>query len=59
MCSERKHGLSTEQVPMSAYVGGSKNLKDLKQAALIAQATGPLAPVLEAGGDVPTGGARS
>ena len=27
---ERKHGLSTEQVPVSAYVGSSKNLKDLK-----------------------------
>ena len=25
-----KHDLSTEQFPMSAYVGGSKNLKDLK-----------------------------
>ena len=30
MWSERKHGLSTEQVPVSAYVGNSKNLKDLK-----------------------------
>ena len=30
MRSERKHGLSTEQVPVSAYVGSSKNLKDLK-----------------------------
>jgi len=30
MWSERKHGLSTEQVPVSAYVGSSKNLKDLK-----------------------------
>jgi len=29
---ERKHGLSTEQVPVSAYVGSSKNLKDLKMA---------------------------
>ena len=28
--SERKHGLSTEQVPASVYVGSSKNLKDLK-----------------------------
>jgi hypothetical protein len=28
--SERKHGLSTEQVPVSAYVGSSKNIKDLK-----------------------------
>jgi len=25
-----KHGLSTEQFPVSAYVGSSKNLKDLK-----------------------------
>ena len=30
MCSERWHGLSTEPVPASAYVGSSKNLKDLK-----------------------------
>ena len=29
---ERKHGLSTEPVPVSAYVGSSKNLKDLKDA---------------------------
>ena len=28
--SERKHGLYTEQFPVSAYVGSSKNLKDLK-----------------------------
>ena len=27
---ERKHGLFTEQFPVSAYVGSSKNLKDLK-----------------------------
>ena len=27
---ERKHGLFTEQVPVSGYVGCSKNLKDLK-----------------------------
>ena len=26
-----KHGLSTEAVPVSAYVGSSKNLKDLKE----------------------------
>ena len=26
----RKHGLSTEQFPVSAYIGSSKNLKDLK-----------------------------
>ena len=30
MRSERKHGLSTEQFPVSAYAGNSKNLKDLK-----------------------------
>ena len=28
--TERKHGLSTQQFPVSAYVGSSKNLKDLK-----------------------------
>jgi len=28
-CHERKHGLSTEQFPVSAYVGSSKNLKDI------------------------------
>ena len=28
--SEEWHGLSTEQFPVSAYVGSSKNLKDLK-----------------------------
>ena len=28
----RKHGLSTEPFPVSAYVGSSKNLKDLKVA---------------------------
>ena len=27
---ERKHGFSAEPVPVSAYVGSSKNLKDLK-----------------------------
>ncbi|KAJ1470963.1 hypothetical protein T484DRAFT_1845856 [Baffinella frigidus] len=27
---ERKHGLSAEQVPVSAYVGSSNNLKDLQ-----------------------------
>ena len=27
----RKHGLSAEQVPVSAYIGSSKNLKDLKR----------------------------
>ena len=31
MRSERKHGLFTEQFPVSAYVGSSKNLKDLKE----------------------------
>ena len=30
MCSERKHGLSAEQFPVSAYVRSSKNLKDLQ-----------------------------
>jgi hypothetical protein len=30
MWSKRKHGLFTEPVPVSAYVGSSKNLKDLK-----------------------------
>ena len=30
MWYERKHGLSTEQFPVSAYVGTSKNLKALK-----------------------------
>ena len=30
--SERKHGLSTEQFPASAYAGSSKNPKDLKDA---------------------------
>ena len=30
MWSERKHGLSTEPVPVFACVGSSKNLKDLK-----------------------------
>ena len=30
MGPERKHGLSTKQFPVSAYVGSSKNLKDLK-----------------------------
>ena len=30
MESERKHGLPTEPVPVFAYVGSSKNLKDLK-----------------------------
>ena len=29
--SERKHRLSTEQFPVSAYVGSSKNLKDLQK----------------------------
>ena len=28
---ERKHGLSTEQFPVSAYAGSSKDLKDLKE----------------------------
>ena len=29
-CTARKHGFSTEQFPVSAYVGSSKNLKNLK-----------------------------
>ena len=33
--SERKHGLSSEPVPVSAYVGGSKNLKDLNDLLLL------------------------
>ena len=28
--NEQKHGLSTEQFPVSAYPGSSKNLKNLK-----------------------------
>ena len=35
MSSERKHGLSTEQFPVSAYAGSSKNLKDLKDLQLL------------------------
>ena len=31
MGSERKHGLSTEQFSVSAYVGSSKSLKDLRE----------------------------
>ena len=31
--TERKHGLSTKQFPVAAYVGSSKNLKDLKHLA--------------------------
>ena len=30
MRSEMKYGLSTEQFPVSAYIGCSKNLKDSK-----------------------------
>ena len=30
LSSDRKHGLSTEPVPVSPYVGSSKNLRDLK-----------------------------
>ena len=29
--AERKHGLCSEQIPVSAYVWSSKNLKDLKE----------------------------
>ena len=38
---ERKHGFSAEQVPVSAYVGISKKLKDLK----IVHRSGALVPV--------------
>jgi len=30
----RKHGFSAEPIPVSAYVGSSKNLKDLKERAI-------------------------
>ena len=33
MCSERKHGLSAAKKSVSAYVGSSKALTDLKDAA--------------------------
>jgi hypothetical protein len=42
--SERKHSLSTVQFPVSAYVGSSKNLKDLKNANISQE-------ILAAGGD--------
>ena len=43
MVVERKHGLSTEPVPVSAYVGSSKNLKDLKDGGRVRRrAEGPL-----------------
>jgi len=35
----RKHGLSTKQFPGSAYVGSSKNLKDLKDRSEAARKT--------------------
>jgi len=35
MQDERKHGFSTEQFPVSAYVGSSQNLKDLKDGTLL------------------------
>jgi len=38
--SERKHGLSTDQFPVSAYVGSSKNLNDLKDVGSAQKATG-------------------
>ena len=31
----RKDGLSTEQFPVSTYVGSSKNLKDLKESHVV------------------------
>ena len=31
MISDRRHGFSAGPVPVSAYVGSSKNLKDLKK----------------------------
>ena len=36
--SERKHGFSADQAPVSAYVGSSKNLKDLKDPGVYASA---------------------
>ena len=39
---ERKHGLSTEQFPVPAYIGCSKNLKDLKMWCLIKALHAPL-----------------
>ena len=36
----RKHGLSTEQYPVTAYVGSSKNLKDLKDQWTVARMSG-------------------
>jgi len=42
LAAVRKHGLSTEPVPVSAYVGSSKNLKDLKVAQVVARQ--PAAP---------------
>jgi len=54
-----KHGLSTEQFPVSAYVGSSKNLKDLKDRP---SSTGvpryPCRGDLQAGGGI-TPGTRS
>ena len=37
MGSERKHGFHAEPVPVSAYVGRSKSLKDLKVRSAIAE----------------------
>ena len=34
MWSERKHGLSTEQFPVSAHVGSAKNLNVLNSLAI-------------------------
>ena len=44
MGSERKHGLSTEQFPVSAYLGSSKNLKDLKLAQGLIRGRGSRGP---------------
>ena len=41
MWFERKHGLSTEQFPVSAYAGSWKNLKDLKDPSRTRSSRGP------------------
>ena len=41
MRSQRKLGLSTEQFPVSAYVGNWKHLKDLKDVEAIDGTFGP------------------
>ena len=35
MWSERKHGFFAESIPVSAYVGSSKNLKNLKDSRVL------------------------